>query len=127
MKKSTIRHAFEKSGMWPLNPQKCIKQLKVFNPTSVENHTDVDEPTLPVIPWIQSTTLTEMGEGLEVWNKKLKKGQKRLKQGETLWSNPARPENLDAFIDTSQNLCAEGEFKSMELSIFQRKRLDELK
>ena len=112
--------------MWPLNPQNCIKQLKTFNP-SMETDTYVDEPALPIMPWIQPTTLSEMGEGLGVWNKKFKKGQKRLKRGEGLWSDPARPENLDSFIDTSKNLCAEGELKGMELAIFRQRKLDELK
>src|SRR5204862_8296991 len=30
-KKRTIRHAFRKSGMWPIDTQQCIKQLKIFN------------------------------------------------------------------------------------------------
>lgn len=31
-KKETIRHAFEKSGMWPVNCQKAIAQVKTFSP-----------------------------------------------------------------------------------------------
>jgi hypothetical protein len=30
-KASIIRHAFEKSGMWPISEKQCIKQLKHFN------------------------------------------------------------------------------------------------
>jgi hypothetical protein len=34
-KRDTIKHAFEKSGMWPVNPAKCIKQIKTFSPPEV--------------------------------------------------------------------------------------------
>ena len=50
-----------------------------------------------------------------------------FKKEEKLWSDPARPENLDSFIDISKTYCAENELKNMELAIFWQKRLDELK
>lgn len=97
--------------------KKCNEQLKTFSP-GIEKNSYVDEPTLPIMPWIQPKTLAEMGEGLQVWHEKLKKGQKRLEKGKPIWSDPARPEHLELFIDTSQSLCTEGGFSDMELSIF---------
>ena len=42
-KKRTIKHAFQKSGMYPIDIQQCLKQLKTFNPPQEEDN----EPSLP--------------------------------------------------------------------------------
>ena len=48
-KKSTIRHAFRKSGMYPPDFKQCLKQLKTFNPPKVAKD-DQSLPTLPQTP-----------------------------------------------------------------------------
>ena len=35
-KKCTIRSAFEKSGMWPVNAKNCISLLKTFKPPDAQ-------------------------------------------------------------------------------------------
>lgn len=50
-KESTIRHAFEKSGMWPPSDTKCIQQLKSFSP-DIQKKATAKEPTLPALPRI---------------------------------------------------------------------------
>jgi hypothetical protein len=57
-KASIIRHAFEKSGMWPVDQKQCIKQLKRFNKQS--------EPTLPTLSLLRQTRdLTDIQHRLE--------------------------------------------------------------
>ena len=45
-KKSTIRHAFKKSGIWPIDTKQCLKQLKIFN----SSRKSKDESMLPILP-----------------------------------------------------------------------------
>jgi hypothetical protein len=45
-KKSTIRSAFRKSGMYPPDSKQCLKQLKIFNPPKEKE----DELSLPLMP-----------------------------------------------------------------------------
>jgi hypothetical protein len=40
--KYTIKKAFKKSGIYPLNYEKCLKNLKTFTPPK-----SVEEPSLP--------------------------------------------------------------------------------
>lgn len=42
--KSTIRRAFEKSGMWPISAAKCVEQLKILTPNIEET---AKEPLSP--------------------------------------------------------------------------------
>jgi hypothetical protein len=44
-KKSTIRYAFKKSRIYPLDAIQCLKQLKTFNPPKEKKA----EGTLPVM------------------------------------------------------------------------------
>lgn len=44
-KPTIIRHAFQRSGMWPISSKVCIKLLKTFKPTSID--IGIDEPSLP--------------------------------------------------------------------------------
>ncbi len=62
-KKRTIRHAFRKSGMWPIDIKQCLKQLKNFSPPCKSN-----EPTLPLLP----QTSMDVEKGLERWNQHLR-------------------------------------------------------
>ena len=43
--KYTIKKAFKKSGIYPLNYKKCLKNLKTFTPLK-----SVEEPSLPTAP-----------------------------------------------------------------------------
>jgi hypothetical protein len=57
-KASIIRHAFEKSGMWPVSEKQCIKQLKHFN-----KHVETTESTLSLLR--QTRDLTDIQHGLK--------------------------------------------------------------
>ena len=46
-KKSTIKHAFRKASMFPINAKECLKQLKTFNPPKEKED---DNQTLPQLP-----------------------------------------------------------------------------
>ena len=103
--------------MWPPNVENCIKQLKTFNP-GAKTETTVEEPSLPTVPWVQPKSLVDMEIGLDEWHSKVKKGM--------IWSDPARPEEFDTFVSTSKDLCTEGTFKDVELSMHRKKRQDEI-
>ena len=49
-KESTIRHAFEAPGMWPINASKCIEKMKTFTPDPPEIQATELPSTLPVLP-----------------------------------------------------------------------------
>jgi hypothetical protein len=59
-KRSTIRHAFEKPGMWPVDQDLCIKQLKKFNKKLA---TDKTKLTLSLLR--QTRELADIQHGLE--------------------------------------------------------------
>ena len=49
-KRDTIKHAFRKAGMFPVNAKECLKQLKIFNPPKEEEDNDQTLPQLPRTP-----------------------------------------------------------------------------
>ena len=72
--------------------------------TSVENDLCVDEPILPIMPWIEPKTLLELGEELQVLHKKVKKRQKRLDKGKLIWNDLARLKDSDSNSDIQEQL-----------------------
>ena len=103
--------------MWSPNVESCIKQLKTFNP-GIETNSAAEEPSLPTMPWVKPKSLVDMEIGLDEWHDKVEKGM--------IWSDPARPEEFNTFVNTSKNLCIEGTFKDTELSMHQKRRQDEV-
>ena len=39
-KRDTIKHAFRKASMYPINAKECLKQLKIFNPLKAKEDND---------------------------------------------------------------------------------------
>src|SRR6266516_2099449 len=105
-KKRTIRHAFRKSGMWPIDIKQCLKQLKNFSPPCKSN-----EPTLPLLP----QTSMDVEKGLERWNQHLR----------PRCSSPSRPE-WDSFVQGSLQVLTQTQLQEQELRIHQNKRISEL-
>lgn len=113
-KASTIRHAFEESGMWPVNAQKCIKNLKVFNP-DLSNESPL--PTL--LPrHFHPQQIADVEHGLEKWGTKIRRGIE--------WSDPARGEEFDSFVAKLREVITNSIFKESELQMWHDKRLQEL-
>jgi DDE superfamily endonuclease len=118
-KRTTIQHAFEKSGMWPPNTTNCLTQLKTFNPDlRKKKSSPEDEPTLPILPRINPTTPIDVEVGLQEWQRKIQKGIE--------WSDPVREEEFDSFVNNSKQVCTQATFTSVELSIHQKRRQDDL-
>jgi len=76
-KKSTIRSAFRKSGMWPPNSKECLSQLKTFNPPKEQE----DPYSLPALPRTPQKAM-EVEASIGKWEEKV----------EELISSPSRPE-----------------------------------
>ena len=116
-KKRTIRHAFKKSGMWPIDSKQCLKQLKTFNPPNKpksklsNDSNDIASLILPMLP----QTPMEVEKGLGKWNKHL--GPR--------CSSPSRPE-WDSFVQGSLQVLAQSQLQEQELRIHQNRRIEEL-
>ena len=112
-KKRTIRHAFKKSGMWPVNTKQCLKNLKKFSPPSKSSSipSGNDEPILPILP----RTSMDVERGLERWNQHLG----------PCCSSPSRPK-WESFIQGSLQVLTQSQLQEQELRIHQNKRISEL-
>ncbi len=115
-KASTIRHAFEKSGMWPVNEQECIKQLKHFDSKHSPNSKST-EATLPLLR--QTHELADMERALENhWAPKIAKNMQ--------WSDPIREDEFNSFVSSSKQIIANSLVKETELGMFQATKSKEL-
>src|SRR5436190_6404860 len=122
-KKRTIRHAFKKSGMWPVNTKQCLKNLKKFSPPSKSDSisrgsiprgsipSGNDEPTLPILP----RTPMDVERGLERWNQHL--GPRCSSPSRSKW---------ESFIQGSLQVLTQSQLQEQELWIHQNKRISEL-
>ncbi len=111
-KTSTIRHAFEKSGMWPISEKQCIKQLKHFN-----KHVETTKFTLSLLR--QTRDLADIQHEL--------KNQWSLKIADNMqWSDSVREEEFRNFINSTKQIIANSLFKETKLQMWQRTRQKEL-
>ena len=130
-KASTIRSAFKKSGMWPIDASVCIDQLKKFKTPGAGNepvqmlhgkqrvHTNLNSnPTsLPVAPRVQPQTFHDVQQGLTEWLPKMQN---------TVWNDPVKPQEFEQFIDNTKNIVAKSIFDEFELKILHKRKSDEL-
>ena len=118
-KRSTIKSAFQKSGMWPIDSTKCISQLKKFVPRSESqlSRSPLSQPSLDTLPRIQPQTLHEVERGLIEWKEKI--------QDRTQWSDPIRGEELETFVENTRKVVTESTFKEFELEQHHKRRRDE--
>jgi hypothetical protein len=80
-----IRHAFEKSDMWSVNADVCIKLLKKFN-----NSAKTKESTLPLLRQVDE--VAEMGQALRHrWGFKIARN--------TQWSDSVDEAHFQDFLD----------------------------
>ena len=126
-KPSTIRHAFEKSGMWPVNPKACIQQLKTFNPNNPNNLTEILTETnndnqlpLPPLPrQIQPREIADIEYGLDhQWGPKIQESMQ--------WSDPIRAEEFDSFVINAKEVISNSILKETELKMWQQTRMQQL-
>jgi len=109
-KKSTIRHAFRKAGMYPPNATACLEQLRTFNPPKEKKDT-TNLSTLPRTP----TKPMEVEVHLTKWEAKFT----------TVCSSPSRPE-WESFVKGTKTVLTWFELQSSELRILQERRKEEL-
>ena len=108
--KDTIRHAFEKSGMWPVNEAKVIQQMKTFSP--------------PEPPADTSATRKSPKGAAEVdyeWEKYQKKKKKKGKIGKMLdaLSSPTRPD-MEDLINLSRETFAHPMIAESDINTLKR-------
>lgn len=106
--------------MWPINPDKCVEQLKKFAPQDFTETPENDPTSLPapMPPRVQPTTLMQVELGLDAWQEKI---QRRMD-----WSDPVQPEQFESFIDSSKKIFTEATFNDVQLSIFRKRREEDL-
>ena len=117
-KKSTIKSAFQKSGMWPIDSTKCIAQLKKFVPQSEISRPLLSTSSIDTLPRIQPQTLQQVEQGLLEWKSKV--------QNHTQWSDPIREEELDTFVENTRKVVVESTFKEIELEQHHKRRREEV-
>ena len=90
--------------MWPVNAKNCISLLKTFKPSDAQEklHNKEKEPTLPILPHIQSTSSMNVEIGLQTCQKKI--------QQEMLWSDPARSKQFESFFNDTKIVCTQATF-----------------
>lgn len=94
--------------------RKPIDQLKTFAPDIEITPT---EPLLPLLR-VQPATIVDVDAGLEHCQEKF---DRRM-----MWSDPAQPEEFESFVDSSKRLLAQAAFNDTQLSMYQKRRLDDL-
>ena len=109
-KKSTIRSAFRKSGMWPPNSKECLSQLKTFNPPKEKE----DPYSLPALPRTPQKAM-EVEATIGKWENKL----------ETLMSSPSRPE-WHSFCKGTRQVLTQSQLQESELRVHQKRRQEDL-
>lgn len=97
------------------NTKNCIQQLKIFKP-NVFNKTI--EPNLPYKPQIKPTNSLQLDIRLKIQNEKIQQGM--------VWSNLDRPNEFDSLMKNATNVCIKVELNSIQLSIYQKQRKEEL-
>ena len=132
-KASTIRSAFKKAGMWPVNSSLCIEQVKKFAAPDVDDpvhmlHGQQRKPRiertttetsllLPILPRVQPQTFHDVQQGLAEWLPKVQN---------TLWSDPSRPQEFEEFINNTKKIVAKSELNAFELKLLYKRKSDEL-
>ncbi|MCJ1360539.1 MAG: hypothetical protein MMC33_010547 [Icmadophila ericetorum] len=118
-KKDTIRHAFRKSGMWPIDASQCISQLKIFNPDLKKKKREAeDDLPLPEMPRTNPSDPTQVIDGLKEWLPKI--------QRTTEWSDPIRPYELEQYASHLESVCTEASLSQAELRIYQKQRQEQM-
>ena len=82
--------------MWPINAQKCIEQLKVFN-FNIEKEESI-KPSLPQ-SWVYLTILDEFESEIDIWHDKMKKQMN--------WSDLVQPKEYQLFFKADRSLVSE--------------------
>jgi len=109
-KKSTIRSAFRKSGMWPPNSKECLSQLKTFNPPKEQE----DPYSLPALPRTPQKAM-EVEASIGKWEEKV----------EELISSPSRPE-WHSFCKGTRQVLTHSQLQESELLVHQKRRQEDL-
>ena len=118
-KPSTIRHAFQKSGMWPINAEMCIKQLLKYN--SKQSKSSESEPKLPPpLPRrTHSQTSADLDRALaEEWGPKIQRNMQ--------WSDPIRADEFNTFINSTKEVISTAIFQEQELQLWRKRKNQEL-
>ena len=124
-KSSTIQHAFQKTGMWPVNANLCIEQLKTYSSKSCKevkksaknnsNHSSL--PQLPCRTHPQTPADVEHALVHE-WGPKIQRNMQ--------WSDPIRADEFTSFIDNTKEVITTSIFQERELQMWHERRTHEL-
>ena len=110
-----------KSRMWPIDPKVCIRQLKNFNPNDPNDSFNSlnNEPSLPLpLPrQIQPTKVADIEYGLSQCRPKIRKSMQ--------WSDPARAEEWDSFVDNSNEVVLNAIIDGTELEMHRESRMSD--
>ena len=117
-KKSTILSAWAASGMYPIKSSRCISQLRKFVPSIMETASSTSLSKEPTLPRIQPTTLKDVEHGLDQWSSKI--------HATMQWSDPAREDEFDDYVSHTRRVISDYHFKDYELSLFQKRRQEDL-
>lgn len=96
-KASTITHAFEKAGIWPINCSIALQMLRKYSKPA------------PTLPTIIPTTFQDSEEQLQYWKTKLP----------ILLSSPSQ-QRYQNFVIGVEGVLAHGQLQELNLSILQR-------
>lgn len=114
-KKYTIKHAFEKSGIYPPNVNQCLKQLKTFSPPKKETSqpTEEGEDSLPTLHHPPQTAM-EVEVQFDHWEAKFTEQ----------CSSPSRPK-WQTFVQGTKEVLTCSQLHENELRIHQERRIEE--
>ena len=107
--KYTIKKAFKKSGIYPPNCEKCLKNLKTFTPPK-----SVEEPSLPTAP----RTLKKphhVADASYEWEDKMN----------NLLSSDSKP-RFESFIRGIRQVIVEASFQAVELNHLSELRKEQI-
>ncbi len=132
-----IRSAFEKFGMWSVNSQRCIDQLKKFAASNMKKSESVrmlhgqwmngddsssNDLSLPLSKHsrIESQSCQDVSEGLREWISRIRKIDR------TRWSDSIRADEFVEFVANTECVMTKFHLTEFELGIHQKRRLDDL-
>jgi hypothetical protein len=107
-KKTTIKHAFKDSGMWPISVEACLKNLKVFTPPLDS------EPELPTLPRTPKKS-GHVEQATFEWEERIP----------DQWSSPSK-ERFRSFLRGTREVAAGSALREQPLAVYEQQRVDRI-
>jgi hypothetical protein len=108
-KESTIIHAFQKAGIWPVSYSIALIKLRTYSqpsltPTTPTTPTTLQQPSTP-----KPSSFKESEEGLQQWKAKIP----------VLFSSPSK-ESYNNWLTGTEEVLASGQLQELDLLILRR-------